>query len=531
MTRQEFLRSVKQGAIDGWKQHRILPSITGAQAILESAWGESELAKKANNLFGIKGDYNGYAYFIDTWEVIDGKNTTVRTHFRHYPTKAESVIDHGEFFTSTDWRKKNYAKVIGETDYKKAAHALREAGYATDPNYATKLIDLIQQYRLTNWDEEAGATESTKTERVENKVANTGKVVAIDIGHGSDTFPSRGKGVYRNGRGYAEHSFNAKLGVALRKKLEASGIKVIFGQEPNKPDVSLTKRINYYNRVKPDIVVSLHANAGVASVEGRCVFYWHTSDGGKRLATLTRDEIKAKGYSTHGNGLHASKIGSWTNLAITRLTKVVAILIEHGFMTNSKDFEYIFGNRQAQYIEDMADADARAICKYLGVTYGGTKVKADPTPKADGKVLYRVQTGAFSEKANAQALVNKLDKQNVDAIVAFDGKLYRVQAGAFGVKNNAQKQLDRLIGLGYTDAFITTADGHFVASGGDDDVNEDIDVGDKVKIESDAKKYATGQKIPSWVKGKTYTVQQEKTDRVLLKEILSWVYKKDLRKV
>lgn len=55
-----------------------------------------------------------------------------------------------------------------------------------------------------------------------------------------------------------------------------------------------------------------------------------------------------------------------------------------------------------------------------------------------------------------------------------------------------------------------------------------IKVGEKVKIKKSTQKYATGQNIPSWVKGRTYTIQQVKSDRILLKEIMSWVYKKDL---
>ena len=55
-----------------------------------------------------------------------------------------------------------------------------------------------------------------------------------------------------------------------------------------------------------------------------------------------------------------------------------------------------------------------------------------------------------------------------------------------------------------------------------------IKVGEKVKIKKSAQKYATGQNIPSWVKGRTYTIQQVKSDRILLKEIMSWVYKKDV---
>lgn len=56
----------------------------------------------------------------------------------------------------------------------------------------------------------------------------------------------------------------------------------------------------------------------------------------------------------------------------------------------------------------------------------------------------------------------------------------------------------------------------------------DLKVGQKVKVKKTASKYATGQNIPNWVKGRTYTIQQVKSDRVLLKEIVSWVYKKDV---
>ncbi|WP_423748983.1 N-acetylmuramoyl-L-alanine amidase [Caldibacillus debilis] len=59
--------------------------------------------------------------------------------------------------------------------------------------------------------------------------------------------------------------------------------------------------------------------------------------------------------------------------------------------------------------------------------------------------------------------------------------------------------------------------------------NKDFVVGQKVKVKTSAQKYATGQSIPEWVKGRTYTVQQVKSDRVLLKEIVSWVYKKDVQ--
>lgn len=202
--------------------------------------------------------------------------------------------------------------------------------------------------------------------------------IGLDIGHGVNTFPPN-KGVYRGGKGYAEHSFNAQLGKRIKELLEANGHTIIMGQQPNKKDVPLTTRTNLYNREKVDIVVSLHANAGASSAEGRCVFYWGTSSKGKKLAGLIRDEIRNAGYSLHGNGLHAGEIGEWTNLHITRETNMPAVLIEHGFMTNKNDFELIFGSKQDKYIEDMAQADVRGIQRYLGQDYKDVKPSA-PKP-------------------------------------------------------------------------------------------------------------------------------------------------------
>lgn len=213
--------------------------------------------------------------------------------------------------------------------------------------------------------------------------------IAIDIGHGSNTFPPS-KGVYRNGRGYAEHDFNSRLGIELKKVLEKNGHRVIFGQQPYKQDVYLTMRTNLYNREKVDLVVSLHANySSNKNVAGRCVFYWGTSEKSKRLAQSVRDEIGALGYSLHGNGLHAGVRGSWTNLHINRETKMPAILVEHGFMSHATDFELIFGNKTNQYVKDMAKANAKGIQNYLGLSFKEDSSKpVTPSGKVDAKLSF-----------------------------------------------------------------------------------------------------------------------------------------------
>ena len=167
-----FLSAIKQGAMDGVKEG-VLPSITAAQAILESDWGSSELAKAPNNnLFGIKDseDWNGEIVTVPTQEYLNGDYITVNAAFRKYASWNDSVVDHAKFFTSTEWRKNNYRKVVNETDYRIAAQELKNAGYATDPSYPGKLISLIEAYKLYEWDAVSNTTNSVlENEGVESQ--------------------------------------------------------------------------------------------------------------------------------------------------------------------------------------------------------------------------------------------------------------------------------------------------------------------------------------------------------------------------
>ena len=167
-----FLSAIKQGAMAGAKEG-VLPSITAAQAILESGWGSSELAKAPNNnLFGIKDseDWNGEIVTVPTQEYVNGDYITINAAFRKYTSWNDSVVDHAKFFTSTEWRKNNYRKVVNETDYRIAAQELKNAGYATDPSYAGKLISLIEAYKLYEWDAVSNTTNSVlENEGVESQ--------------------------------------------------------------------------------------------------------------------------------------------------------------------------------------------------------------------------------------------------------------------------------------------------------------------------------------------------------------------------
>lgn len=131
-------------AVNEMNRYNIPASITLAQGILESGNGESRLATQANNHFGIKchDNWNGETIVEDD----DEKGEC----FRKYKTVAESYRDHSRFLAE----RKRYLFLFEYeiTNYKKWARGLKKAGYATNPNYSSLLIDLIDRYNLDRFD-------------------------------------------------------------------------------------------------------------------------------------------------------------------------------------------------------------------------------------------------------------------------------------------------------------------------------------------------------------------------------------------
>lgn len=156
ITSQEFIDKVSPEAIVTYKKDKVFPSITIAQSILESGWGKTKLSTKANNLFGIKADsgWKGPYVTMETTEYTPaGQKIEIEANFRAYSNWQGSIDDHGEFLVVNSVYKDN--GVFTAKDYIEQAYALKKAGYATDPNYAVSLIELINKYGLTKYDQAA----------------------------------------------------------------------------------------------------------------------------------------------------------------------------------------------------------------------------------------------------------------------------------------------------------------------------------------------------------------------------------------
>lgn len=146
MKPSEFIMRLTPGAVASAKASGVPASITIAQAALESAWGESGLTKAGNNLFGIKADslWRGQTLAMNTKEFIKGQWVVVPALWRKYPSWQASMEDHAAFLR----RNPRYKACFLCTTASAFAKALLQAGYATDPEYANKLIALMDKHQL-----------------------------------------------------------------------------------------------------------------------------------------------------------------------------------------------------------------------------------------------------------------------------------------------------------------------------------------------------------------------------------------------
>lgn len=223
-----FIAKIGTLAAADMKKSGVLASLTIAQAILESGWGKSGLTVKAFALFGIKAgaSWKGKVYSAKTQECYDGKTyTTIIDLFRAYSSWEESIDDHSALLTGAA----RYKAVVGEQDYKKACKAIKAAGYATAPDYAEKLINIIECYSLTDYDKPAaggqnGGKGKMKSSEFIDKLVDAAENHKTLYVMGCFGAPMNGGNVERY---INHHSYNKQ--VARAAMIRAAANKNIFG--------------------------------------------------------------------------------------------------------------------------------------------------------------------------------------------------------------------------------------------------------------------------------------------------------------
>ena len=142
-----FIEKIAAGAVETQNKYGVLASLTIAQAILETGWGKYSVG---NNVFGIKASpsWTGGTVTCATGEVYDGQAVATSGTFRTYSSIADSIADHAKLFVNNSC----YHNIIGCMSYRQACQYVQSDGYATDPGYASKLISIIEDNDLQQFD-------------------------------------------------------------------------------------------------------------------------------------------------------------------------------------------------------------------------------------------------------------------------------------------------------------------------------------------------------------------------------------------
>ena len=204
--------------------------------------------------------------------------------------------------------------------------------------------------------------------------------VFLSAGHGGSDPGAAGYGM-------KEKDINLQILLACKSELERHGVAVVASRTTDEND-PVTQEVREANASGANIAVSFHTNAGGG--DGSESYYYPTDANGKRLAELCEKHTQAIGQNSRG-------VKSGKNLYFVNSTKMTAVLCECAFVDNDTDNNIIDTVEEQQ---KFGAAYAKAILEYLGIAY--------KEPVTESNTLYRVQVGAYRQKANADAMLAKV---------------------------------------------------------------------------------------------------------------------------
>ena len=377
--RQEFLDRVGKTAAE-YDESKTLPSVTVAQAIVESAWGQSA---PGNNYFGIKADssWSGPSNNLSTQEEGAGGLYTITDGFRAYNTLEDSVIDHDKFLIPY--------KMGPYTTPEEQAQHLKDEGYATDSGYASKLMQIIDENDLTKYDKFTGGGDAQKY-----GAAPSGKLPSasalkslpkLGLFGGGDTTVL--KQIASNSKGYNYTPDTKYEGSVIAPDYDAYGNIIASGMPQNNmvtADDSITviqakhdwQRNWWNNKTDAERAAIKKANEEAKKAQ-------EASTDTSLLSRKPSPNAKAQGQNSADKGNIVEQIKAQYEEAIKKLTKETGIAgtsnsaVDKALSATSADSNSIVSAIKSIDIR----AEAQAMVKYLEVIAGKSTETAQYTAK------------------------------------------------------------------------------------------------------------------------------------------------------
>lgn len=432
MSKQEFIEQIaalvrKHAPFYGIKVYS--PII--AQAILESGYGTSELAVNAHNYFGLKYREGrcetciGICNKVGSEQNPDGSYTSSAMQWCKFEDMENGVIGYFDFTNIS-----NYSNLKGVTDPREYLENIKADGYATSLNYVDKLMAVIENWSLTDYDK-----------KEETKMSNSPLVSYTKLSP--------------NHSGQRTHSIDRITPHCVVGQLSAESICGCF--------TSTDRQASCNYGIGTDGRISLCVEEKNRS--------WCSSsrENDQRAVTIECASDKTEPYAMNDK-VYASLVNLCVDICKrngkTKLlwfgdkdktlnyspkSDEMVITVHRWFANKSCPGNWLYarlGNLAAEVTQRLT---------------GGVSSEGEVSVPSGNKTLYRVQTGAFSKKSNADALVEKLKAAGFDTYMVMNDGLYKVQVGAYSVKANAESQMAKLKAKGF-DAFITTKSGSAVTS-------------------------------------------------------------------
>ena len=414
MTEREYIEWLAPRVVLDSLMRNLLPSPRISQGCFEPAFGTSELAIKANNLFGVKvnDQWHGAFYNKISGECYDGINyVSQASDFQAYDSWEDSIYWQGEYLENRCTTRKyhpelkHYAELIGNRDYKDCAQILQEKNYGTSPEYAKRVIDYIEKYDLAKYD---SMTKEEALAMIRKESGEGTMIINVHAGHNPD-----GK-VACGAVGLIRESTEARRVkdevISQLRQLGHTVYDCTCENGTGQSDV-LKKIVAKCNAHKADLDVSIHFNSGAKDQKGNgkttgteVLVYSNTSKAftHAKNVCMAFEEI---GFKNRGVKIR-------TNLYFLKHTDAPAMLVEVCFVDDKDDVE------RYNY-KDAAEAIVYGITRQRvqGQQESDEKDEVEETPTGDEKPLYRVQVGAYGVKANAEAMKKKLKAAGFDCFI------------------------------------------------------------------------------------------------------------------